>query len=46
MWPRLFLTPKRDHVETQTINIFLYFSRAILNETFMAKYDNVLPRTP
>ena len=24
-WPKPFLTPKRDHVETQTIYIFLYF---------------------
>ena len=42
-WPKLFLTPKRDHVKTQTIYIF---SRATLNETFTAKYDGVLPRTP
>ena len=41
-----FLTPKGDYVETQTIHIFLYFSRATLNETFTAKYDGVLPRTP
>ena len=28
-------------------HIFFYiFSRATLNETFMAKYDGVLPRTP
>ena len=26
--------------------IFSYFSRATLNETFTAKYDGVLPRTP
>ena len=38
-----FLTPKGDYVETQTIHIFLYFSRATLNETFTAKYDGVLP---
>ena len=43
-WPKLFLTPKRDHVKTQTIDIF--FTRATLNETFTAKYDGVLPRTP
>ena len=24
-WPKLFLTPKRDHVKTQAIYIFLYF---------------------
>ena len=39
-----FPTPKRDHVKTQAIYIFLYFSRATLNETFTAKYDGVLPR--
>ena len=43
-WPKLFLTPKRDHVKTQTIDIF--FTRATLNDTFTAKYDGVLPRTP
>ena len=43
-WPKLFLTPKRDHVKTQTIDIF--FTRATLNETFTAKYNGVLPRTP
>ena len=43
-WPKLFLTPKRDHVKTQTIDIF--FTRATLNETFTAKYDGLLPRTP
>ena len=43
-WPKLFLTPKRDHVKTQTIDIF--FTRATLNESFTAKYDGVLPRTP
>ena len=42
-----FLTPKRDHVKTQTTYFFFFiFSRATLNETFMAKYDGVLPRTP
>ena len=41
-----FLTPKRDHIKTQTIYIFLFFSRATLNETFKAKYDGILPRTP
>ena len=43
---QVFLTPKRDHVKTQTIYIFLYFSRATLNETSTTKYDGVLPRTP
>ena len=41
-----FLTPKRDHVKTQTILYFLCFSRATLNETFTAKYYGVSPRTP
>ena len=45
-WPKLVLTPKRDHVKTQTIYIFSIFSRVTLNETFTAKYDGVLPRTP
>ena len=39
-WPKLFFTPKRDYVKTQTIYIFLYFF------IFSAKYDGVLPRTP
>jgi len=25
VWPKLFLTPKRDHVKTQTTYIYLYF---------------------
>ena len=41
-----FFNPKRDLVETQSIYIFSYFSRATLNEIFTAKYDGVLPRTP
>ena len=28
------------------IYIFMLFSHATLNETFMAKYEGVLPRTP
>ena len=32
----IFWTPKRDHVKTQTVYIFLYFSRATQNETFTA----------
>ena len=44
-WPKLFLTPKRDHVKTQTIYNYSYFSRATLNEIFTAKYDSVLPKT-
>ena len=24
-WPKLFLTPKRDHVKTQTIYIVIFF---------------------
>ena len=46
-WSKLFLTPKRDHVKTQTIYIYFYIlPRISLNETFTAKYDVVLPRTP
>ena len=44
--PSVFLTPKRDD-KKYISNIYLYiFSRATLNETFTAKYDGVLPRTP
>ena len=44
---KAFLTPKRDHVKTQTVYIHFYiFSRATVNETFTAKYDGVFPRTP
>ena len=44
---QVFLTPKRDHVKTQTIDVYFYiFWRATLNETFTTKYDGVLPRTP
>ena len=54
MWPKLFLTVKRDHVKTETQDpitdrqyvYFYIFSHATLNETFTAKYDGVLPRTP
>ena len=51
-WLKLFLTPKRDHVKTQTIYIFrllicfYIFSRATLNKNFTAKHDGVLPRAP
>ena len=24
-WPKLFLTPKRDYVKTQTIYMFIFF---------------------
>ena len=42
-----FLTPKRDHVKTQTMYIHFYiFHVHGLSETFTAKYDGVLPRTP
>ena len=45
-WPKLFLTPKRDP-KIYISNIYFYiFWRATLNETFTAKYDGVLPRTP
>ena len=33
-------------LQIQTDIYFYLFSRATLNETFMAKYDGVLPRTP
>ena len=45
-WPKLFLTPKRDHFKTQTNKKYSSFSRATLNETFTAKCNGVLPRTP
>ena len=41
-----FLTPKRDHVKHRQYTYFYIFSRVTLNETFTAKYDGVLPRTP
>ena len=44
-WPKLFLTPKRDQKNIRIKYTFLY-SRATLNETFMANYDGVLLRTP
>ena len=38
--------PKR-YQKIYISNIYFYiFSRATLNETFTAKYDGVLPRTP
>ena len=48
MGPKLFLTPNRDHVKTQTIYIIFFytFSGTTLNETFTAKYVGVLLRTP
>ena len=46
MCPKLFLAPKRDQ-KIYISNIYCYIlSRATLNETFMAKYDGVFPRTP
>ena len=46
-WPKLFLTPKkRPCWNTDNTHIFYIFSRATLNETFTAKYDGVLLRTP
>ena len=41
-----FLAPKRDHVKHRQYTYFYIFSRATLNETFTAKYDGILPRTP
>ena len=45
-WPKLFLTPARDPKIYISNICFYIFSRATLNETFTAKYDSVLPRTP
>ena len=38
-----FFSPKRDHLKHRQKNTS---SRATLNETFTAKYNGVLPRTP
>ena len=39
--PRFLWTPKRDHVKTQTIYIYIYiFSHSTLNETYTAKYES------
>ena len=43
---KLLLTPKRDHFKMQTNIYFCISSLATLNETFTAKYNGVLPRTP
>jgi len=41
-----FLTPKRgEKIYISNIDFYI-FSRATLKETFTAKYDGVLPRTP
>ena len=42
-----FFWPLKETTKKYISNIYLYiFSRATLNETFTAKYDGVLPRTP
>ena len=41
-----FWFPKRDHFKTKTYKKYSNFSHATLNETFTAKYNGVLPRTP
>ena len=42
-----FLTPKKDHFKTQTNIFYIYFLACNpIKETFTAKYDGVLPRTP
>ena len=52
-WPKLLLTPKKrpcwntDNTHIHRLLTYFYiFSRATLNETFTAKYDGVLLRTP
>ena len=42
-----FFLPLKETMLKHRQYIYLYiFSRATLNETFTAKYDGVLPRTP
>ena len=36
VWPKLFMTPKRDHVETLTNRYFYISSHGTLNKTVMA----------
>ena len=44
---RAFFGPlKETMLKHRQYNIFTFFSRATLNETFTAKHDSVLPRTP
>ena len=44
---RLYEWSKQNELKIYISNIYIYiFSLATLNETFMAKYDDVLPRTP
>ena len=44
--PSFFGPLKETMLKHRQYDIYLYFSRATLNETFTAKYDGVLPRTP
>ena len=41
-----FLPLKETMLKHRQYTYFYIFSRATLNETFTAKYDGVLPRTP
>ena len=41
-----FLTPKKEHFQTHTNKKYSDFPHATLNETFTAKYNDVLPITP
>ena len=44
---RLYEWSKQNELKIYISNIYIYiFSLATLNETFTAKYDGVLPRTP
>ena len=45
-WPKCFWLLKETMLENRQIHIFYISSRATLNETFTAKYNGVLPRTP
>ena len=40
------LNPKKRPCQDRQYIYFYIFSRATLNETFTAKYDGVLPKTP
>ena len=44
--PSFFLPLKETMLKHRQYTYFYIFSLATLNETFTAKYDGVLPRTP
>ena len=46
MWPKLIQTPKRDQFIKQTNKKYSISSRATLNETFMAKNNDIFPERP